>query len=110
MATTAFRGEVGLAGAGVAHEDRGSRLTDGWGLALRSNSPHFASNKRGHCFRVRRTHRYRGHTGVLSAALDDGNKQFTVLIAEGQLRSQQIGTTQIAASKIRAVATGAGDS
>src|SRR5579863_6734940 len=107
MAATAFRGEVSLPGGGVANQYARSGFTDGWRLTLSSDGSHYAPDICGHGFPVRGAHGHRGHPRVLTGALDDGDNQFAILVAESHLRAQQVGTAQIAASQIRAVTTGA---
>ena len=53
--------------------------------------------------------RMAGMPASLPAALDDGQNQFAILVAEGHLRAQQVGSAQVAAAEVRAVATRAAD-
>jgi hypothetical protein len=46
---------------------------------------------------------------ALAAALNDGENQFAILIAQGELRPQQVGSAQIAATEVRTVTAGAVD-
>ena len=51
-----------------------------------------------------------GMPWVLPAALNDGDNQFALLIAESNLRPEQVGSAEVAAAEIGAVAAVAIDS
>ncbi len=50
-----------------------------------------------------------GMPASLPAALNDGDDEFAIAIAEGDLRAQEVGTADVAAAEIGAVAAGAAD-
>jgi hypothetical protein len=60
--------------------------------------------------RVFRTHRDRGHASGLQAALNHGDNLFALLIAQRKLRAKQVGSANVAAAKVSAMAGAARDS
>jgi hypothetical protein len=85
MAAAALCGEVCLAGARITDEDAGSRFTDRRGFALGSDSLDNAPNICCYGSPVLRAYGNGRHARVLTAALDDGENQFAILIAERNL-------------------------
>ena len=109
MTAGAFRLEVGLAFARIAYQDTRRRLADRWRHALSADSLHHTPDICGHCRRIRRTHIDGRHSGILTAALNDRDDRLAVAVAQGNLRSQQVGSANVAASQVRAVTAGATD-
>ena len=50
-----------------------------------------------------------GMPASLPAALNDGDDQFAIAVAEGDLRTQEVGPADVTAAEVRAVAAGATD-
>src|SRR5205085_10862133 len=93
----------------IADHHARRRKADRWWHPLSSDGLEDTANVGGHSFAVLRTHWNCRHSRVLPAALDDGNNQFAIAIAQRHLRSQQVGPTEIASSQICAVAACATD-
>ena len=104
MAAGALGVEIGLSRARIADEHAGRFLADRWRHALPADGFDDAANVGGYRQRILFTHLDGGHALGLAAALDDGDNQFAVQIAEGELRAEQVGSAEIAAAEVGSVA------
>ena len=112
VAGGALRGEVGLACLGVADDDVELDFFTGRRAALAAHRERDAVDVLGDgldVFFAQRQRRHRRHARILPAVLDDGHDQLAVLIVEHQLRAQQVGSADVAAAKVGAMAGAAVD-
>ncbi len=109
VATTAPGGEVRLAFARIANQDAGRWQADGGRHALPSDGPFNTAHVGGHRLGIVGAHGDGRHACILTAALDDGNDQFAILVAQRDLGAEQVGSAHIAAAEIGAMTAGTTD-
>ena len=112
MAGGALRSEVRLACLCVADDDVQLDFFTGRRAALAAHRESNAVDELGDrldVFLAQRQRRHRRHARILPTVLDDRHNQLAVLIVEHQLRAQQVGSADVAAAKVAAMARPAVD-